>query len=298
MSTHSKPFVTQLSLEKGKQLLHQLRERDFEISVPPFTIFAAKKKGISCTLYESGKLIVQGKESQQFIEFFLEPEVLETFNAGYQELLVDTTPRIGIDESGKGDFFGPLCIAGVFAQGDEVKELLSIGVRDSKTLNDDQILKLAPKIRQKFVHEVIRIGPLKYNELYSKFTNLNTLLAWGHATAIENLFKRTGCHKATIDQFASERVVILALAKKRITIDLHQKHRGEEDPVVAAASILAREAFLTGLEKLSQNYEIKLPKGASNLVIKAGKEFISKHGQHSLQSVAKLHFKTLDSING
>lgn len=294
----SKPFVTQLSPEKGKQLLHQLKEKEFEISVLPFTIFSAKKKGISCTLYESGKLVVQGRESAQFIEFYLEPEVLETFNLGYEEIVIDRTPRIGIDESGKGDFFGPLCIAGVYAQGDDFKELMSIGVKDSKVLTDDQILKIAPKIRQRCVHQIVRIGPLKYNELYGKFSNLNTMLGWGHATAIENLVSQTGCHKAIIDQFAAERVVLNALAKKKIQIDLTQRHKGEEDIVVAAASILAREAFVTGLEKLSQYYEVKLPKGASSLVIKAGKEFITKHGQHSLQNVAKLHFKTLDAING
>ncbi len=294
----SKPFVAQLTLEQNQLLLNHLKQQDFEINKLPFTLFQAKKKGITCTLYESGKLVVQGKEAPAFIEFFLEPEILKNFEAGYKHMLVDGTPRIGIDESGKGDFFGPLCVAGVFAEGDIFKELITIGVKDSKLLTDAQIMKMAPKIRQLCAHQIVRISPLKYNELYSKFGNLNSLLAWGHATAIENLVKQTGCKKVIIDQFAAERVVLQALKKKGLELDLTQRHKGEEDLVVASASILAREAFVEGLKKLSVHYDIHLPKGASALVIQAGKEFISKHGEHTLSFVAKLHFKTLDSIKG
>lgn len=292
----AKPYVAQLSKEQIKKLQYGLKERDFEFSTPEYTTFQARKEGISCTLYTSGKLVVQGKQASDFIEYFLEPEILETFDAAYGHLKIETTPRIGIDESGKGDFFGPLCIAGVYAQGEEFQKLHEMGVKDSKSLSDAQIHKLASKIRQHVAHHVVRINPLKYNELYSKFRNLNTLLGWGHATAIESLIKKTDCHKVIIDQFASEHVVIQALQKKNVSVDLHQRHRGEEDIVVAAASILAREAFLDGLDKLGQTYGIKLPKGVSAGVIEAGKQFIERHGKESLQLVGKLHFKTLDAI--
>jgi ribonuclease HIII len=251
---------------------------------------------LTCTLYTSGKLVVQGKNTPEFMEFYLEPEILKQFSYTYQNLEIDTTPRIGVDEAGKGDFFGPLCVAGVQAGGDAIHELKKIGVKDSKTMSDPVILKMGNKIRNICDYSVLILKPHKYNELYNNFKNLNHLLAWGHATTIENLVKKTGCNKAIIDQFASDHVVINALSKKDVEVDLTQRTKGEEDLVVAAASILARQAFLEGLSELSREFEINLPKGASDQVKIAGRHFISKHGREKLPFVAKMHFKTLDSL--
>lgn len=294
----SKPntFVTNIEPHLAGKLVNDLRSQDFELSKPPHTVFSAKKKGISCTLYESGKLVVQGKDKDEFIEFYLEPNILQTFSYTYADNDVDTTGRIGIDESGKGDFFGPLCIAGVYASGDEIVRLKEIGVKDSKAMTEKTILSLAKKIRSEFTHHIVKINPAKYNELYESFSNLNRLLAWGHATTIEALVKKTSCDNVIIDQFASEHVVINALKRKDIDLNLTQRHRGEEDVVVAAASILAREAFVYGLKSLSERFDVDLPKGASQKTISAGREFARKHGKEQLPQVAKMHFKTLDEI--
>jgi len=291
-------FVTQLDTKKADSLLSILKDQSFEISTPPYTIFSAKKKGVSCTFYQSGKLVVQGKEAPSFIEFYLEPEVLESFNYTYQEhdQKADTHPHIGIDESGKGDFFGPLCVAGVFADDAGIRRLKEIGVRDSKDLGEDAIIKIGNKIKAEFVHQIVKINPLKYNELYKQFANLNKLLAWGHATAIEELVRRTECLDVIIDQFASEHVVITALKRKKLDISLVQRHRGEEDLVVAAASILARQAFVEGLAKLEVEFGQKLPKGASAQTIAAGRKLYQRMGKEGLEQVGKLHFKTLDAI--
>ncbi len=293
-------FVTTLNLSLAERLRQDLIAQGFEITVPAYTLFSGRKKGISCTLYKSGKLTVQGKEKGPFIEFYLEPELLEsfTFTHPVQENDIVSSARIGIDESGKGDFFGPLCIAGVFANGDEVAKLKEMGVRDSKDLSDSAIVKLAKQIQSSFAHHIVRINPAKYNEIYQQFKNLNHLLAWGHATAIENLVFRTKCKDVIIDQFAAEHVVINALKRKGLEINLSQRHRAEEDLVVAAASILARAAFLEGLNKLSEEYGIKLPKGASPAVIAAGRKFYDKYGKEKLAFVGKLHFKTLKVILG
>ncbi len=289
-------FVATIDLKLADKLRHDLVEQGFEITQPQYTLFAALKKGVSCTLYTSGKLTVQGKEMKDFIQFYLEPEILGELAFSYPEIEVDMTPRIGIDEAGKGDFFGPLCIAGVYADEAKIRELIKIGVRDSKRLSDPTILKFAKQIRELCVHAIVRISPPKYNELYEKFHNLNHLLGWGHATAITELAQKTGCHTATIDQFASERVVIDALKRKEIEIDLTQRHGGESDPVVAAASILARAAFVDGIDRLSQEVGLELPKGASHLVIRAGKALVRKHGPQILPQVAKMHFKTKEEI--
>jgi ribonuclease HIII len=296
MNKPSSSFVTTVDLSIQKKLKADLIEKGFEISTPPYTVFSAKSKGLSCTLYQSGKLMVQGKEMAQFIEFYLEPEILKAFNFGYEDLEIDKTPRIGIDESGKGDFFGPLCVAGVFAEGEGILKLKELGVKDSKLLNDATILKVAKKIRENFIHHIVKINPKKYNELYAQFKNLNRLLAWGHATAIEQLVEKANCKFVIIDQFANEEVVITALKRKKLEIELTQRHRGEEDLVVAAASILARETFLEGMDSLSKTYGLTLPKGASALTIKIGKTLVVKYGKEVLESVGKLHFKTLEQI--
>ena len=289
-------FVKKIDLALGDKLRADLLDQGFELSTPPYTVFSAKKKGVSCTLYKSGKLMVQGKDKQDFIAFYLEPEILKDFSFSYPQTLVDGTPRIGIDEAGKGDYFGPLCIAGVYASEEGLQKLIDLKVKDSKRMNDRVIKVMAAEIRRYLPHSIVKLFPQKYNELYDKFKNLNHLLAWAHATAIEELVQNTGCRKVIIDQFASEHVVENALKRKQLEVDLTQRHYGEEDPVVAAASILARAAFVDGIESLSKMVELTLPKGASSLVIDAGKQVLAKQGEEMLKKVGKLHFKTTSQI--
>jgi len=293
----SSSYVKTVPLTIAPKLLADLEQKGFAISHPPHTVFSAKTKGVSCTLYNSGKLMVQGKEMRPFIEFYLEPEIIQSFSFGYdEELTPDQPPHIGIDESGKGDFFGPLCIAGVFADKGDSARLNTLGVKDSKKINDAMIIKIGKTIRADFSHHIVKINPKKYNELYAQFKNLNHLLAWGHATTIENLCEKTQCTSVIIDQFADERIVITALKRKKLDLDLHQRHRAEEDMAVAAASILARQTFLEGLAQLSETYGMRLPKGASAQTIATGKALVRQFGKEILNSVGKLHFKTLDAI--
>jgi ribonuclease HIII len=295
-----KPFIFTAKIlpEQRAKLQADLEEQGFAFTKPIYTVFSAKKKGVVCTLYESGSLVVQGKEMGDFIEFYLEPEVLNDFKYSHPEadVTLDLTPRIGLDEAGKGDFFGPLSIGGVYADSEEIKKLRELGVKDSKRFSDDSILKLARKIRAAYPYTVIRLFPHKYNELYTRFKNLNRLLAWAHTAALGDLSQKTGCKKAILDQFADRRVAEEALKQKRIDVDLVQRVRGEEDPVVAAASILARAGFLEGMETLSQEIDFVLPKGAGSPVLIAGVKLVVKHGPDILDKVAKTHFKTKSEI--
>jgi ribonuclease HIII len=289
-------FVTTVPPERREKLREDLLQQGFSLSQPPYTLFSAQKPGVSCTLYTSGKLTVQGKGSGEFITFYLEPEILGALPYSHPEAAAPAHPHIGIDESGKGDYFGPLCIAGVQANEAQIQQLLALGVRDSKALSDDLALKLSGKIRALCPHSIVSISPSRYNELYKQFTNLNRLLAWGHATAIGELVEKTGCTEVLIDQFANEHVVERALQQKQLTVQLTQRTKAESDPVVAAASILARAAFLHGLQKLSSRFGITLPKGASNGIVRTGKLFVAKEGREQLGEVAKLHFKTTGEI--
>lgn len=205
--------------------------------------------------------------------------------------------RIGIDESGKGDYFGPLVVAAVFVDSTTQGELKLMDVRDSKRLSDGRILEMAPDIKTICPYSVIAIGPKKYNELYTKIKNLNRLLAWGHAKALENLLEQgMNCERAISDQFGDERLILNALQEKGRRIVLEQRTKAESDVAVAAASILARAEFLLRLKRLSAEVGTTLPKGASPSVELAAKMIIKKHGRERLDTVAKLHFKTTQSV--
>ncbi len=207
--------------------------------------------------------------------------------------------RIGIDESGKGDYFGPLVIAAVFVDDVTQGELALMEVRDSKKISDGRILEMAPDIKTICPHSVIAIGPQKYNELYAKIKNLNRLLAWGHAKALENLLERgVSCERAISDQFGDERLILNALQEKGRKIVLEQRTKAESDLAVAAASIVARAEFLIRLKRLSEEIGTTLPKGASPAVELAGKMIVKKHGRERLGTVAKLHFKTTKVVLG
>lgn len=216
-------------------------------------------------------------------------------------------PVIGTDESGKGDYFGPLVSAAVYVDEHSAKLLELEGVRDSKELSDKKNEELAQKVITicKDKYSVIEISPEKYNDLYDQFIrekkNLNTLLAWGHAKAIEELLAKVECNNAIADQFADERFILSKLQEKGKKLNLIQMHKAEENIAVAAASILARARFLQKLSKLSSEYRVELSKGASPNVINNAKAFVATYGENSLRKVAKLHFKTtkqvLTSIN-
>ena len=291
-------FSAVIDLSLADKLKSDLQAQEFELSRPPYTVFSAKKKGVSCTLYESGKLTVQGKEMEPFIEFYLEPEILKEFKFSHPSAHANLKPHIGMDEAGKGDFFGPLCVAALFADEQGIKQLIEWGVKDSKRFSDDSILKLAKKIRPAFPFTVIRLFPAKYNELYGKFKNLNRLLGWAHAAALGDVSGKTGCKDAILDQFADKSVVERMLQQKKLEVNLVQRVRGEEDLVVAAASILARAAFLEGMKELSEEAGIELPKGAAAIVKEIGSKLVAKHGPDILVKFSKSHFKTTKEILG
>lgn len=202
--------------------------------------------------------------------------------------------KIGVDESGKGDFFGPLVIAACYVGPEHLAELE--GVRDSKKLTDLQALKLAGVIKATCPHEVISIGPAKYNELYEQFKNLNKLLAWGHARAIENVLEKQPARLVISDEFAKGgHAVRRVLYEKGKQVEFRSMVRAEADIAVAAASILARAEFLRRLKALSVEFGVELPKGATN-VIGPGKVFVKKHGPDALRQVAKMHFRTAGQV--
>jgi ribonuclease HIII len=296
-------YTCKLPDDQATKLRAWLQEHNYKFREVPYARYAAEKEKTNVVFYESGKLVVQGKGTQEFIEFVLEPEILKEARLGYETVLNPELllPRFGIDESGKGDFFGPLCVAGVYVNETMLKRLTEAGVRDSKNISSDKrIRELAEIIRETpgCVTSVVPIGNEAYNRLSVKMRSVNTMLAWGHARVIENLMGQR--HRmnplpvrAISDQFASNKeTVAKALMAMGREIELVQKHRAEEDLAVAAASILARNEFVTRLGSMEKQYGMALPKGASAAVDAAAKEFIVRHGTANLPKVAKMHFRT------
>ena len=185
-------YTCKLTDEQAAALRQWLQTRQYKFREVPYARFAAEKEKTNLVFYESGKLVVQGKGTQEFIEFVLEPEILKEARLGYEAILNPELllPRLGVDESGKGDFFGPLCIAGAYVNETVVKAWAQSGIRDSKNISSDKRIKeLAELIRDTpgCVTAVVPIGNEAYNRLHFKMKSVNSLLAWGHARVIENL---------------------------------------------------------------------------------------------------------------
>lgn len=203
----------------------------------------------------------------------------------------DPIQIIGIDESGKGDFFGPLVIAGVYTDEKTDKILRALGVRDSKNLSDTKIKELSVNIRQLCPYNIVTLGNERYNELYDEIGNLNKILAWGHARVLENMLELIECNYALSDQFGKSELIEKALMEKGRKIHLEQRPRAEQNIAVAAASILARDGFITNIADLETQFDMKFPKGASSMVTDAAKIFSQRYGTKELFRVAKTHFK-------
>jgi ribonuclease HIII len=296
-------YTRAISDDQATALEAMLRTEGFEFRERPYAKFSAGKGKLNITVYEKGpKVLIQGKETEDFVEFRLEPEILGVAEFGYEEVNQPEMfePHFGIDESGKGDLFGPLVIAGAYVDANTARALIDAGVMDSKRINSDgKIRSLAKTIRETpgMVCEVLSLGPEKYNALYEKFGNLNRLLAWGHAGVIANLHKkRPRCPRGLSDQFANSWVLESALKKRGCEITLEQRTRAEADVAVAAASILARERFIDWLRDCSKKLGFELPKGVSEGVKAAGRRFLEEKGASQLHLIAKMHFKTAKQL--
>ena len=271
---------------------------------------------IPVAIYTSGKALIQGKDCPLRSELqtwgYGKKSVSseQTTLATTQSTLIETpaispsplasfagTARIGCDESGKGDYFGPLVMAAVFVDAQSETRLQLLGARNSKMLTDSRILAMSEEIKKLCPNIVVPVEPKRYNELYAKTGNLNRLLAWGHAWTLEQLLEQVPCKLAIIDQFGDPSYILNALREKGRQITIEQRTHAEEDIAVAAASILARASFVQILEQLSKSAGVTLPKGASDpSIVPVGRGIAAREGKERLAEFAKLHFKTTEAI--
>jgi ribonuclease HIII len=296
-------FTIVLTPPQQKKLAALLRAPRYIPVEVPHTQIAVDAGTCRINLYTSGKCLVQGKGAEEWITFTLEPEVLGEARLGYDAVHdpESVEPHMGIDESGKGDFFGPLVIASVYTDAKSVEILKELGARDSKKISSDRVaLQIAADIRKKLDGKfaIITIGPEAYNRMYAKIGNVNRLLAWGHARAIENLLEKVpDCPRALSDKFGPTHRIENALMKNGKKIKMDQRTKAESDPAVAAASILARAAFLNALRKMEKEFGIEtVPKGCSSRVKQIATELVAEKGPGILLKTCKCHFRTADQV--
>jgi ribonuclease HIII len=269
----------------------------FEVAYTHFA-FKADHLKVNVSAYTSGKVVIAGKGTEDFVRDVIEPEVTGAAKLGYDEVLHPDwfEAHAGLDESGKGDFFGPVVAATVIADKAAIEGWIKAGVKDSKKIADTQIMKLDELIRDTsgaVVKSCFSSMP-KYNEQMSRpGGNLNRLLAWQHATALEEALKLKWVPWGLLDQFTEQPLVQRELARRKVTnFELRMRTKAEEDPVVAAASVVARAEFVRQMRRLSDQFGGKLQKGAGPLVKQQAGEIIQKFGVEALRDFTKLHFRT------
>lgn len=304
-------------LEKNKFVVNPYRDIQYGLQ---FIVFFNNESGV-IRIFESKKGLridlSQVKEEilKQKIENFLKPLELESgkllpfsgttitessskkiIKATFGENKKDPEELIGIDESGKGDYFGPLVVAAVYVDKITGPVLEGLGVKDSKVLNDTKITELSDKIKELCPHSLVIMSNKSYNELYEKMDNLNLILAWGHARVLENTLDQVDCLYALSDQFANPQLVKTALFSKGKQVNLIQRPKAESNIAVAAASILARAAFVFQIQQLEKQFKLDIPKGCSDKTVTAAKKLVESYGSDILNFAAKLHFKVTKEI--
>lgn len=299
-------YVCTLSPDQMDALHAELECANWAFDALQHARWRARRDKTTVVAYNSGKLVVQGKGTPDMVQFILEPKVLGEARFGYENVLAEEEdpaqfePHAGIDESGKGDFFGPLVIAAVGVTEATARALVEAGVMDSKRIKSDKrIAGLAQTVRKQVgtAWAVVPIGPEAYNRLYTKIGNVNRLLAWGHARALEDLLERQpDCPRALSDQFGNKQTVERALMQRGQSIKLEQRTKAESDVAVAAASILARHEFVSRLAKLGERVGSTLPKGASRHVRDVAVDIARNHGESVLRTLVKAHFRTYAQV--
>lgn len=268
-----------------------------EVAVP-YARFAFKGPDVNVTAYASGKVVVAGKGTEDFVQNVIEAEVTGEARLGYDDVHHPEwfEPHAGLDESGKGDLFGPVVAATVIAERPAIEAWRRAGVRDSKAIADAQILKLDEVIRATpgVVVETVHCGMAKYNELMLKpRANLNRLLAWQHARALEAALQKKWVARGLLDQFSKEPLVQRELKRRGLgKFQLEMRTRAEADPVVAAASVVARAAFVREMRELSREFGEKLRFGAGADSKAQAAQIVQRLGARALARFAKLHFRT------
>ena len=314
--TKKTSFTYELTNDQQELLLGVMLNGNYRKREVPYSLWSIEGDHFNATLYEKEKhgkrkLCVQGSKAEDFVLFVLEPHVLGAATLGYETILNPdlVAPHAGSDESGKGDYFGPLVVCCAYTDEALSEKMQEMGVKDCKQMSDKSVLTAGAKLRALLGptgYAVVKLGPAAYNRLYSKIKNINRMLAWAHGTAIEELLEnRQSCPRVVVDQFApTESTILRALKTRGKAIKVEQRHKAESDIAVAAASVIAREIFLRDIMKMGEEIfgppaegRENVPAGSSDPRVRAlAEEMVRKEGPVWLMNHVKAHFQTTDKV--
>ncbi len=283
---------------------------------PPYAVFQADDADTVVTLYESGKAVFQGISADISANMWIERErhlnptkQVEVSNSENKEktkkdeIIIDpkiyNSSAIGSDEVGTGDYFGPIVVTAAYVKKEDIPYLEEIGVKDSKKLTDDQILKIVPKFLKKIKYESLILTNKEYNERYNENTNMNKLKAILHNKVLFKLRSEVDHYDYIIvDEFAKPYVYYSYLKdSSNVVRNITFMTKGETRSLaVACASLISRYIFIQEFDKLGEKLDVFLPKGASNLVDEVGVNIVKKYGENKLKEIAKYNFKNTEKI--
>ena len=304
-------FTYELDEPQQEILLGIMVNGNYRKREVPYSLWSIEGDHFNATLYAKEKhgkrkLCVQGSKAEDFVLFTLEPQVLMTAGVGYEEVFNPEAfaPHAGSDESGKGDYFGPLVVCCAYTDESLSEEMKKLGVKDCKQMSDKAVLTVGAALRHLLTPEryaVVKLGPAAYNRLYAKIGNINRMLAWAHGTAIEELLTKTAgrCNRVVVDQFApTELTIKRALKPLGRKAKVEQRHKAESDIAVAAASVIARELFIRDILKMGEeDVGVDIPMGSSDPSVRQLCEaMVEKHGAVWLMNHCKAHFQTTDKV--
>lgn len=309
-------FTFELTNDQQELLLGIMMTGNYRRREVPYSLYSIEGDHFNATLYQKEKhgkrkLCVQGSKAEDFVLFQLEPIVLGAATLGYEKELNPElfTAHAGSDESGKGDYFGPLVVCAAFTDEKLSDEMAKLGVKDCKQMSDKSVLAVGANLRALLGpdrYSVVKLGNPAYNRLYAKMRNINRMLAWAHATAIEELLgKIPECARVVIDQFApTEATILRALKPRGKAAKIEQRHKAESDIAVAAASVIARELFIRACLDMGKacfgenaGEDEKIPLGSSDpRVRELAEKMVKEHGANWLMNNAKAHFQTTDKV--
>lgn len=279
---------------------------------PPYAVFQAQDGDTVVTLYESGKIVFQGKDADLASDFWIATEKmnnksLEVSNSDKKEKKKDdvyvdpkifNSTTIGSDEVGTGDYFGPIVVTSTYVKKEHIPFLKDLGVTDSKKLDDEKIKKIVPIIIRTIPYSTYILTNKKYNEMHNDM-NMNKIKAILHNKVLLEISKTcTDYEYAVVDEFAKPNVYYNYLKESgNVFRNITFLTKGETKCMsVACASLISRFVFLKEMDKISKDLNIELLKGASNLVDEQGKEIVKKYGFEKLNEIAKLNFKNTEKI--
>ncbi|MBQ6477045.1 MAG: ribonuclease HIII [Bacilli bacterium] len=295
--------VIRVNEDTKKQMLEYYKDKMRDKKIP-YVVFQAEDEDTVITMYESGKVMFQGKSADVDaahwgieIEEAKKDKDKEKDKKKYEKYYYSNS--IGSDEVGTGDYFGPIVVTATYVTKEDIPYLESLGVMDSKKITDEKIKDIAPKIANKVKYKSIILRNVEYNEKYDRNTNLNKIKSIMHNKVLYDLVKEIKKYDYIIvDQFAYEESYYNYLKDvDKVQRDITFITKAEDKNLaVACGSIISRYLFLREFDKLSDSIHIPLPKGAGADVDKVGEEIVDKFGEEKLKEIAKVNFKNTDRI--